>query len=131
MDTNQEKEKDKISTCEVRCLGRVRKNVTRKDKVRHDNIRQMVGTTPSLQNIPKNKELNGFDHLMRMTNIRGLSTKELQNNVPVYKIPDYCSVFFLAEMKVFRYESGSVKVGCLIITAHQKFKLSYLYYRMN
>ena len=54
----------KITTCEMRCLRKAA-NVTRRDRVRNENIRNIVGTTPCLQYI-ENQKIKWFGHLMRM-----------------------------------------------------------------
>ena len=54
----------KITTCEMRCLRKA-VNVTRRDRVRNENIRSTVGTTPCIQYIEKQR-IKWFGHLMRM-----------------------------------------------------------------
>ena len=54
----------KLVTCEMRCLRRAA-NKTRRDKIRNETIRDMVGTTPGLQHIEQQKK-KWFGHLMRM-----------------------------------------------------------------
>lgn len=54
----------KITTCEMRCLRKAA-NVTRRDRIRNVNIRNVVGTSPCLKYIEKQK-IKWFSHLMRM-----------------------------------------------------------------
>ncbi len=55
----------KLTTCEMKCLRRA-VNKTRRDRVRHEVIRDMVGTT-SVLNYIKNQRIKWFGHLMRMS----------------------------------------------------------------
>jgi len=54
----------RITTCEMRCLRKAI-NVTRRDKMRNEDIRKIVGTTPCIQHIERQK-MKWFGHLMRM-----------------------------------------------------------------
>ena len=54
----------KVTTCEMKCLRRS-VNKTRRDKIRNEVIRDMVGTKPILHQIEKQR-LKWFGHLMRM-----------------------------------------------------------------
>ena len=54
----------KITTCEMRCLRKAI-NVTRRDRMRNEDIRKAVGTTPCIQHIERQK-IKWFGHLMRM-----------------------------------------------------------------
>ena len=54
----------KITTCEMRCLRKTIK-VTRRDKMRNEDIRTIVGTTPCIQHIQQ-QQLKWFGHLVRM-----------------------------------------------------------------
>ncbi|GFR93787.1 RNA-directed DNA polymerase from mobile element jockey [Elysia marginata] len=56
--------KNKLVTCEVRCLREV-VNKTRRDKIRNEVIRAQVGATPVLQHV-ENQQIKWFGHLMRM-----------------------------------------------------------------
>ena len=55
----------KLVTCEMRCLRKA-VNKTRRDKIRNEVIRDMVGTTPVLQHIEQQK-IKWFGHLTRMS----------------------------------------------------------------
>ncbi|XP_078684141.1 uncharacterized protein LOC144917723 [Branchiostoma floridae x Branchiostoma belcheri] len=54
----------KLTSCEMRCLRRAA-GKTRRDRVRNDVIRQLVGNKPVLQFIAKQR-VQWFGHLMRM-----------------------------------------------------------------
>ena len=54
----------KITTCEMKCLRRA-VNKTRRDKIRNEVIRDMVGTKPILKQIERQR-IKWFGHLMRM-----------------------------------------------------------------
>ena len=54
----------KTTTCEMKCLRKA-VNVTRRDRVRNENIRSTVGTTPCIQYIEKQR-IKWFGHLMRI-----------------------------------------------------------------
>ena len=56
--------KRKINTCEMKCLRRAA-NLTIRDRVRNDVIRQMVGTTPCATYTERQK-IKWFGHLVRM-----------------------------------------------------------------
>ncbi|GFS19314.1 reverse transcriptase-like protein [Elysia marginata] len=56
--------KNKLVTCEMRCLRKV-VNKTRRDKIRNEVIRAQVGATPVLQHV-ENQQIKWFGHLMRM-----------------------------------------------------------------
>ena len=53
-----------ITTCEMRCLRRA-VNKTRRDKIKHTKIREMVGTTSILHHIQQQR-IRWFGHLIRM-----------------------------------------------------------------
>ncbi len=55
----------KLTTCEMKCLRRA-VNKTRRDRVRNEEIRDVVGTTSVLSHI-KNQRIKWFGHLMRMS----------------------------------------------------------------
>ncbi|GFR58064.1 RNA-directed DNA polymerase (Reverse transcriptase) domain containing protein [Elysia marginata] len=55
--------KNKLVTCEMRCLRKV-VNRTRRDKIRNEVIRAQVGATPVLQHV-ENQQIKWFGHLMR------------------------------------------------------------------
>ena len=54
----------KITTCEMKCLRRA-VNKTRRDKIRNEVIRDLVGATPALQHIEQQR-IKWFGHLIRM-----------------------------------------------------------------
>ena len=54
----------KITTCEMKCLRKA-VNKTRRDKIRNEVIRDMVGTKPMLDQIESHR-IKWFGHLMRM-----------------------------------------------------------------
>ena len=54
----------KINTCEMKCLRRAA-NLTIRDRVRNDTIRQIVGTTPCATYIERQK-IKWFGHVTRM-----------------------------------------------------------------
>ncbi|KAL8561121.1 hypothetical protein ACOMHN_033704 [Nucella lapillus] len=54
----------KLVTCEMKCLRKA-VNKTRRDKIRNEVIRDMVGTTPILQHIEQQR-IKWFGHLTRM-----------------------------------------------------------------
>ena len=55
----------KLVTCEMRCLRKA-VNKTRRDKIRNENIRAMVGATSVLQHIEQQR-VKWFGHLTRMS----------------------------------------------------------------
>ena len=55
----------KLVACEMRCLRKAVKK-TRRDKVRNDDIRAMVGVTPVLQYVEE-QQVKWFGHLTRMS----------------------------------------------------------------
>ena len=54
----------KITTTEMKCLRRIL-GVTRKDRIRNEEIRKRVGTTPILKYI-KRQQVKWFGHVSRM-----------------------------------------------------------------
>ena len=54
----------KINTCEMRCLRRAA-NLTIRDRVKNEHIRQLVGTTPCSKYIQRQK-IKWFGHVVRM-----------------------------------------------------------------
>ena len=54
----------KITTCEMKCLRKAANN-TRRDKIRNEVIRDMVGTKPILSQI-EHQHIKWFGHRMRM-----------------------------------------------------------------
>lgn len=56
----------KITTCEMKCLRKTI-NVTRRDRIMNDIIRQQIGTKPVIDFI-KQHRIKWFGHLMRMPN---------------------------------------------------------------
>ncbi|XP_072022556.1 uncharacterized protein [Amphiura filiformis] len=54
----------KLITCEMRCLRRAA-NKSRRDKIRNEDIRKMVGTTPITEYVAK-QQVRWFGHFMRM-----------------------------------------------------------------
>lgn len=56
--------KQKIKTCEMRCLRRAA-NVTIRDRIENEAIRRMVGTTPCMTYIERQK-IKWFGHVVRM-----------------------------------------------------------------
>jgi hypothetical protein len=59
------KEKRKITTTEMRCLRRIL-NITRRDRIRNDEIRRRVGVTSALAYITK-QQSKWFEHVTRMS----------------------------------------------------------------
>lgn len=56
--------KAKIEVCEMRCLRRAA-NISIRDRVRNEDIRKIVGTTPCMNYIERQK-VKWFGHLVRM-----------------------------------------------------------------
>ena len=54
----------KIQTCEMRCLRKA-VNITRRDRVRNTDIRNIIGITPITEHI-EHQRINWFGHLVRM-----------------------------------------------------------------
>ena len=54
----------KITTCEMRCLRKAA-NKTRRDRIRNETIRRMVGTVPVIDYINKQR-IRWFGHIIRM-----------------------------------------------------------------
>ena len=54
----------KVTTCEMKCLRKAA-NKTRRDRVRNEDIRKLVGVTPVMDFVNK-QQLKWFGHLMRM-----------------------------------------------------------------
>ena len=71
----------RITSCEMRCLRTV--NKTRRDKVRNSTIREMVGTTPVIHHINKQK-IKWFGHLHRMEPYK-LASKAYTMRISGYK----------------------------------------------
>jgi hypothetical protein len=58
-------EKRKITTTQVRCLRRIL-NITRRDRIRNDEIRRRVEVIPALDYITK-QQIKRFEHVTRMS----------------------------------------------------------------
>ena len=54
----------KLTTCEMRCLRRAA-GKTRRDHIRNETIRQMVGTKPVMEHVAQQR-IKWFGHLTRM-----------------------------------------------------------------
>ena len=89
------KRKRKITATEMRCLRRIL-NITRRDRIRNDEIRRRVGVTSALEYITK-QQIKWFEHVTRVSpentplkaltsrshyrRRRGLSPKRWINNI--------------------------------------------------
>ena len=62
--TMNKSHQSKINACEMKCLRKTL-NITRRDKVRNEIVRQQVGTTPCLKHIEKQR-IKWFGHLTRL-----------------------------------------------------------------